>query len=437
MKAAVVLFTRDLRVHDNPALAAAARAAERVVPLFVHDPALPAGANRRGFLDGCLTDLKSSLRSRGADLVELHGDPAAVAVRVAKAVHAEGIGVAADVSGYARDRQRRLEEACAAERIALKTFEGVTVVPPGAVRPAGGGGHYKVFTPFWRAWQAVRWRDVDSAPRTLRLPDDLPASWFKARPAAARPAADGPAAGGPEPAGGESAARARLTRWLPQLEGYDADHDAMAADRTSRLSPFLHFGCLSPREVAARVHGRPGAEPFLRQLCWRDFYHQVLFAFPDLRRKPYRASAEDSWQDEADALQAWQEGQTGVPIVDAGMRQLLAEGWMHNRARLITASYLTKHLRVDWRAGGDHFFDLLLDGDVANNYGNWQWVAGTGNDTKPYRRFNPIRQAHRFDPDGDYVRRYVPELAGIEGGAVHEPWKLPRPPAGYPAPLKL
>ncbi|MEV4507961.1 deoxyribodipyrimidine photo-lyase [Dactylosporangium sp. NPDC049525] len=422
MKVAVVLFTRDLRVHDNPALSAASRAAERVLPVFVHDPALRAGDNRRRFLDGCLADLKASLRKRGADLAELRGDPVAEAVRVAKAVGAEGIGLADDVSGYARDREQRLRRACDDERIALKTFPGVTIVPPGAVRPAGGGEHYKVFTPYWRAWQAQRLRDVESAPRTLRLPDDLPASWFKDRPATQ---------------GGESAARQRLTTWLPRLEGYDADHDAMAADRTSRLSPFLHFGCLSPRDVAARVDGRPGAEPFLRQLCWRDFYHQVLLAFPDLRRKAYRASAEDTWLDESDALQAWREGHTGVPIVDAGMRQLLAEGWMHNRARLITASYLTKHLRVDWRAGGDHFFDLLLDGDVANNYGNWQWVAGTGNDTKPYRRFNPIRQAHRFDPLGDYVRRYVPELAGVEGKAVHEPWNLPQPPRGYPAPLKL
>lgn len=425
MKVAVVLFTRDLRVHDNPALSAAVRAAERVVPLFVHDPKLPAGDNRRAFLEECLTDLKDALRQRGADLVERHGDPATEAVRVAKTVGAEGIGVAADVSGYARDRERRLEQACAEERIALRTFDGVTIVPPGDVRPAGGE-HYKVFTPYWRAWQARRWRDLEGAPRKLTLPDDLPKSWLRDRPAVST-----------EWQGGESAARRRLSAWLPQLEGYDGNHDAMAADQTSRLSPYLHFGCLSPREVAARADGRPGAEPFVRQLCWRDFYHQVLFAFPDLRRKAYRASAEEAWQDDTHALQAWREGHTGVPIVDAGMRQLRAEGWMHNRARLITASYLTKHLQVDWRAGGDHFFDLLLDGDVANNYGNWQWVAGTGNDTKPYRRFNPIRQAHRFDPAGDYVRRYVPELAGIQGKAVHEPWNLLVAPSGYPAPLKL
>ncbi|MEV8515017.1 deoxyribodipyrimidine photo-lyase [Dactylosporangium sp. NPDC051484] len=424
MNVAVVLFTRDLRVHDNPALSASVRAAEHVVPMFVHDPSLPTGEARRRFLAGCLADLASALQRRGGDLVELHGDPVHEAIRVAKAVGASGIAVTADVSGYARSRDRRLAAACSAERIAYRAFPGVTIVPPGSLRPGGGGSHYKVFTPYHRAWQAASWRDLCEAPRHVSLPADLPKSWFRSR------SGDG--------AAGESAAREQLSAWLSHLQVYPQMHDDLAADRTSRLSPYLHFGCLSPRELAARVDGRPGAEPFLRQLCWRDFYHQVLFAFPQLRRRAYRPGADDSWRDERDALEAWRSGHTGVPIVDAGMRQLLAEGWMHNRARLITASYLTKHLGVDWRAGGDHFFDLLLDGDVANNYGNWQWVAGTGNDARPYRRFNPLRQAERFDPEGEYVRRYVPELADIPGKAVHEPWKLP-PSARrrYPPPLAL
>ncbi|MGI5246155.1 cryptochrome/photolyase family protein [Dactylosporangium sp. CA-139066] len=425
MNVAVVLFTRDLRVHDNPALAASVRAAEHVVPLFVHDPALPAGDNRRRFLDASLADLAAALRERGGDLAVLRGDPVREAVRVAKTVGASGIALAADVSAYARSREARLAAACSAERIAFRTFPGVTVVPPGSVRPAGGS-HYKVFTPFHRAWQATTFRDVLAAPRRVSLPGNVMKSWFETDRAATLEA-------------GESAARKRLSSWLSHLEVYDEMHDNLAADRTSRLSPYLHFGCLSPRELAARVDGRPGAEPFLRQLCWRDFYHQVLFAFPQLRRRAYRPGAQDDWRDERDALDAWKSGHTGVPIVDAGMRQLLAEGWMHNRARLITASYLTKHLGLDWRLGGDHFFDLLLDGDVANNYGNWQWVAGTGNDTKPYRRFNPLRQAERFDPTGDYVRRYVPELSDIPGKAVHAPWSLPKPPptSRYPSPLVL
>jgi deoxyribodipyrimidine photo-lyase len=422
MKTAIVLFTRDLRVHDNPVLAAAGRAAEHVIPVFVHDPKLDPGRNRAQFLGECLADLRGSLRDRGGDLVELRGDPVHEVMRLAKEHDAEGIGVAADVSAYAQARQRRLAEACETERIALKVFASLTIVPPGELVPASGN-HYKVFTPYWRAWEATKWRDVEAPPPSVRLPAGLQLPPYTG-----------------SQGGGETAARRRLAQWVRELAGYADGHDDLPGDQTSRLSPYLHFGCVSAREVAARVAGKEGAEPFVRQLCWRDFYHQVLNAFPELRRRAYRASAEDKWRTDQHALDAWKEGQTGVPVVDAGMRQLAQEGWMHNRARLLTASYLTKHLHLDWRAGGDHFFELLLDGDVANNYGNWQWVAGTGNDTKPYRRFNPTRQAERFDPDGVYVRRYVPELAGIEGKAIHEPWKLPdgvRRKLRYPEPLQL
>jgi len=234
--------------------------------------------------------------------------------------------------------------------------------------------------------------------------------------------------------GGETAARERLAAWAPDSDGYADIHDDLAGDGTSRLSPYLHFGCLSPVSVANQVR----AEAFLRQLCWRDFYHQVLRAFPDLPRRAFRAGAVEKWREDPDALAAWQEGRTGVPIVDAGMRQLRAEGWMHNRARLVTASYLVKQLGLDWRQGQDWYAGRLLDADVANNAGNWQWVAGTGNDTRPYRRFNPTRQAERFDPHGVYVRRWVPELAGVPGPAVHQPWLLPaarRRALRYPAPL--
>jgi deoxyribodipyrimidine photo-lyase len=260
----------------------------------------------------------------------------------------------------------------------------VTVVPPDELKP------YKVFMPYWRAWLAVKWRAVEGAARRITLPPDLPA-------AAALPRDPG----GPE--GGETAGRRRLIRWSRRVHRYEQSHDDLAADDTSRLSPYLHFGCVSAREVAARVGD---ADAFVRQLCWRDFYHQILYAFPDLPYRNFRESARDDWRDDPAALDAWRAGETGVPIVDAGMRQLAREGWMHNRARLITASYLTKDLGLDWRAGAAHFASLLLDADVANNNGNWQWAAGTGTDTRPHRRFNPERQAKRFDPNGDYVRRY-------------------------------
>jgi deoxyribodipyrimidine photo-lyase len=423
----VVLFTRDLRVHDNPALHAACSAADRVVPLFVVDPAVPSSPNRKRFLAQSLADLRESLRGCGGDLIIRKGDPVVQAVKLAKAVDAVAIGLAADASGYAARRQRRLAEACLIEGVNLRLFDGVTVVPPGAVRPGGGGDHYKVFTPYWRAWQEVRRRDVLPAPRRITLPDGLAPGELP-----------GPGRGGSTAvfaAGGETAGRRRLAAWQRTAAGYPDAHDDLPGAATSGLSPYLHFGCVSPLALAS-TSGLP--VEFVRQLCWRDFYHQVLASFPELGWKAYRPGVTEDWHDHADALAAWQEGRTGVPIVDAGQRQLMAEGFMHNRARLITAAFLTKTLGVDWRAGAAWYARWLLDADVANNNGNWQWVAGTGNDTRPYRRFNPIRQAGRFDPDGEYVRRYVLELAHIPGRAVHEPWLLPAGETrGYPRPISV
>jgi deoxyribodipyrimidine photo-lyase len=417
MRTAVVLFTRDLRLHDTPALAAAARAAEHVVPLFVRDPAVRSSPHRDRFLAECLADLRKSLRAKGSDLIVRDGDPAEEALKVASTVDADGIALAGDVSAYAKRRERRLSEG--AGRRSVKVFPSVTIVPPGLLRPTGGGDHYRVFTPYFRAWEKVRRRDAEQVPAVLTLP---PVELHSGQLPALGDGVKGFAVGG------ETAGRARFRKWLTGVAQYGDRHDDMPGDATSRMSPYLHFGCVSPLELATRANE---GDAFVRQLCWRDFYAQVLHGFGDLRVKAYRANAVEEWRYENDALEAWQHGHTGVPIVDAGMRQLLAEGWMHNRARLITASFLTKQLNLDWRAGAAWFDSLLLDADVANNYGNWQWVAGTGNDTKPYRRFNPFRQAYRFDPHGDYVRRYVPELRGVAGKAVHEPWDL----TDYPRPV--
>ncbi len=430
MKTAVVLLTRDLRVHDNPALAAACANAEQVVPLFVLDPALgKLSANRSRFLHQALADLRATLRDKGGDLVIRTGDPVAEAIELARAVNAEGIGMAADVSAYARRREERLRDECERHRIALRLFPGVTVVDPGELRPGGGGPSYKVFSPYHRSWRAAKWRDEVATPRKITLPSGVAVGRLPDLPAGESPeAADG----------GESEARRLLATWLRHIEPYPELHDDMPADGTSRLSPYLRFGCLSPLELANAAI-KHDAEEYARQLCWRDFYYQVTMSYPKLSTEPIRPAADTEWRDDSDALEHWQDGRTGVPVVDAGMRQLMAEGWMHNRARLITAAFLTKHLGVDWRHGVHWFFRWLLDGDVPNNSGNWQWVAGTGNDTRPYRRFNPIRQAQRFDPDGVYVRRYVPELKGVEGGAVHQPWRLPaevRRGLDYPGPLE-
>ncbi|MFP5388518.1 MAG: cryptochrome/photolyase family protein, partial [Thermoleophilia bacterium] len=238
--------------------------------------------------------------------------------------------------------------------------------------------------------------------------------------------------------GGETAGRKAMWAFLRDgLAGYEEHHDDLAGDETSGLSPYLRFGCVSPLELLGEVRSRPGGAPFARQLCWRDFHHQVLAAFPALPRRDYRPRG-DRWSRSRRAFEAWRAGRTGYPIVDAAMRQLRLEGRMHNRARMIVASFLTKDLYLDWRWGAGHFWDLLSDGEIANNAGNWQWVAGTGNDTRPNRVFNPIRQAHRFDPHGAYVRRYLPELEAIDGKSVHEPWRLDsaqRRQLDYPLPI--
>ena len=430
MRAAVVLLTRDLRVHDNPALAAAAEA-DRVVPLYVLDPALAdLSPNRTRFLHQSLADLRGRLRNIGGDLVVRHGDPVTEAVRAARDTGAETIHVAADVSGHARRREDRLRIECDRQRIGLHLHPGLTVVDPGAVRPGGGGACYKVFTPYHRAWSGVRRRAEAPAPHRIRLPDGLDAG----------PLPDIPGGDSPHAAeGGETAARRRLTGWLGQdLAGYEDAHNDMPGDATSRLSPYIRWGCLSPLTVAEEAR-KQDADAFVRQLCCRDFYYQVARVHPKLSTEALRPAADNDWRHDPEALEHWQDGLTGVPIVDAGMRQLRDEGWMHNRARLITAAFLTKHLGIDWRLGVRWFSRWLLDGDVPNNSGNWQWTAGVGNDTRPYRRFNPIRQALRFDPEGVYVRRYVPELKGIDGAAVHQPWRLPEAEfrsLGYPGPLE-
>ncbi|HYN92402.1 MAG TPA: deoxyribodipyrimidine photo-lyase [Pilimelia sp.] len=433
MRTAVVLLSRDLRVHDHPALATACATAERVVPLFVLEPQLlKSSPNRTRFLHQALGDLRRALRGRGGDLVVRHGDPVAETVNLARSLQAEGVALTADVSGYARRRETRLQQACDQHRIALRLFPGTTVVEPGSVLPGGGGDHYRVFTPFSRAWAAARWRAEAATPTRIELPPEVDPGELPDPPAGESPHAA---------AGGETEGLRLLSGWLRNVAPYDDRHDDLSADGTSRLSPYLRFGCVSPLTVATAVRRLEGGGPaaYLRQLAWRDFYYQVAYAFPTLSTEAYRTAGDASWRHDADALQHWQYGLTGVPVVDAGMRQLREEGWMHNRARLITASFMTKHLNLDWRDGVRWFFRWLLDGDVANNSGNWQWVAGTGNDTKPYRRFNPVRQAQRFDPDGSYVRRYVPELRAVSGPEVHQPWRLPAPvrrTLDYPGPLE-
>jgi deoxyribodipyrimidine photo-lyase len=433
VRTAIVAFTRDLRVHDNVALTDALREADRVVPAFVLDDTILAGPfnrpNRTAFLVECLADLDHSLRERGAQLVLRRGDWVREVAALADEFDAGTVHMAEDVSAYAQARTARLEAALRPSRRTVLRAPGVTVFPPGALLPAGGD-HFKVFTPFYNRWRATPSRPVVKPPERVPVPDGVEGLPM---PAAAdlvnEPASPS------RPTGGETNARALLNAFAGDgLRAYGDRHDDLAADGTSHVSAFLHFGCVSPLEVVTKLRRRAGAEPFVRQLCWRDFFHQILMARPDAAWHDYRAGG-FTWDDDPIAFRAWAEGRTGYPVVDAAMRQLRAEGFVHNRARMIVASFLTKDLALDWRLGAREFLDWLVDGDIANNVGNWQWVAGTGANPRPNRAFNALRQAHRFDPDGAYVRRYVTELAAIEGSAVHEPWKLGENVPGYPTPI--
>ncbi len=401
---AIALFTRDLRVHDNPVLATAARA-DRVLPVFVRDDRIAAagfsGEPRRRFLDQGLADLDRSLQQLGAGLVLREGDPVTEIGRLVEQHAVAEVHIAADVSGYAATRRRRLHAALRRQRCELIEHDGVTTIqPPGAVAPSGSD-HFSVFTPYFRRWHDVGRRRVVPVPERLRLPDGVRST----------PIAPGEATPGWR--GGETEARKRANCWFADgLTHYEDRHDDLAADATSRLSPYLHLGQLSATELAGQAARRPGrgSAAFLRQLAWRDFHAQVLAARPRAAWQDYRPRGDD-WADDDSALDAWKAGETGYPLVDAGMRELAATGWMHNRARLVVASFLTKTLYIDWRLGARYFLDTLVDGDLANNNLNWQWVAGTGTDSRPNRVLNPVRQTERYDP----ARRLHPPLGAGTG----------------------
>jgi deoxyribodipyrimidine photo-lyase len=431
----IVWFRRDLRLHDHPALRAALDADERVVAVFCFDDRLLHGRHASGsrtqFLIECLNELDSSLRERGSALVVRHGPPERELSELARKLAAKHLHFTGDVSPFARKRGDRTRAALERVGVELHAHPGLNAVDEiGAVRTQAGKP-YTVFTPFHRAWQRERRRDVLGAPRAL---PPLPGRLAKGRLPSLRELGLEQEVESP-PHGGERAARERLTRFLAeQVDDYENGRDALAGDASSRLSPYLHFGCVSAREVEQRLlEQRPkldaGRQAFRRQLCWRDFHHHVLLHFPRNAHSEFqqRYRGKLAWSRSTRSFEAWCEGRTGFPLVDAGMRQLRREGWMHNRARLVVGSFLTKDLGIDWRRGERFFMRLLVDGDEANNNGNWQWIASVGTDPQPvFRRiYNPARQMQSYDPDGAYVRRYVPELGGVPDEYLREPWTMP------------
>jgi deoxyribodipyrimidine photo-lyase len=417
MTSAILWFRRDLRLHDHPALHDALASYDTVVPVFCLDDRLLHGrfasGPRTAFMLGCLEALDAELRRRASRLVMRHGRPEEELPRLAREAGAAAVYWTSDVSPFARARDRRVSEALGT--VAAEPRGGNYVADVRMHRP------YVVFTPFHRAWLELERRPVHPAPGALgdhRVdPGRLPSLGEL-----------GLDAGGVDPIvePGEAAARRALERFLDGPVGdYGARRDTPAGG-SSVLSPHLRWGCVSAREVEQRAAGRDEGAPFVRQLAWRDFHAHVLLHHPgNLRtehQERYRGTLE--WDDDAAALRAWQEGRTGYPVVDAGMRQLAATGWMHNRARMVAGSFLTRDLHLDWRTGEAWFERMLLDGEPAQNNGNWQWIASVGVDPAPHfrRLFNPILQARRFDPDGTYVRRWVPELRGVATEDIFEPW---------------
>ncbi|QCR20592.1 cryptochrome/photolyase family protein [Agrococcus sp. SGAir0287] len=419
----ILWFRRDLRLGDHPALGAAAAEGD-VLPVFILDRSLlrAAGDVRVAALVDALANLR---RATDGALVVRTGDPARILPSLAREVDAEAVHVSAEPFPYGRRRDGRVQEALEAKDVSWVETGSPYAVTPGRVRN-GSGERYKVFTPFSKAWLEHGWRAPAGDPEGLRWcrqadSDDLPSA---------------PSLDADIPTISEEAALERWHAFLDDdLDDYDHGRDRPADDSTSRMSAQLKWGTIHPRTMLAdlerRARGRTGKRMtsllrYRTELAWREFYADVLWHAPRSDWHDLTDALDGMQYDEpGEAFEAWKAGRTGYPMVDAGMRQLLAEGWMHNRVRMLTASFLVKDLHVWWPHGARHFLDHLVDGDMASNNHGWQWTAGTGTDAAPYFRvFNPVLQGQRFDPDGEYVRRWVPELRHIGGGAVHEPWKV-------------
>jgi len=429
MKTAIWWIRRDLRLKDNQALSAAITSAQQIVPVFILDPRLlssPYTADKRlSFLYAGLQALDTSLRKAGSRLIIRKGDPLTELARLMEETSAQAIYAEPDYSPYAQKRDLRVEK-----QLPIQWAGSPAVYPPGTVLKSNAEA-YTVFTPFSRAWKALPAPQLPREtgfPNAISTPVDmvslpLPETANKHLPGF--------------PAGEEEAQR-RLGGFLNSedkaVHDYAATRDRLDISETSKLSPYLRFGMLSARLAAAAAmekirsiadpEARKGAETWLNELIWRDFYMHILYHFPQVRRQNFRLG-EIAWVNDPQQFSAWRDGRTGFPVVDAAMRQLTESGWMHNRARMITASFLTKDLLIDWRWGERWFMQHLIDGDPAANNGGWQWTAGTGTDAAPYFRiFNPISQGKRHDPDGTYIRRWLPELCEVPDEMIHEPWLM-------------
>ena len=413
---------RDLRLTDNPALHSALDAGD-VIPVFILDPAFSAQSpRRRSFLYEGLSSLNKNLQTRGSYLVIRTGKPVDVLRQLIQEANATAIFAEEDYTPYARKRDSQI-----ASQLPVQLILGQTVHHPEFVKKADGKP-YTIYTPYSKIWKSLLQEiKLIPAPKNINTPagiqsDPIPA--FESNPLF--------------PAG-EAEALKRLKDFASKrIFAYDEARNRMDLDGTSSLSPYLRFGMLGLRQAvsAARQASAEsrGAEVWLNELIWREFYIQILYHFPHVSQNAFNASlANIPWRNNESEFSAWKNGLTGMPIVDAAMRQLKKTGWMHNRARMIVASFLVKDLLIDWRWGEAWFMENLLDGDLAANNGGWQWTAGTGTDAAPYFRiFNPVLQSAKFDPDGNYIRKWVPELSGLNAKGIHTPWGFDIKIPGYP-----
>lgn len=426
-KPQIIWFRQDLRLSDQAAVLMAARAGP-VIPVYVRDDQVAgkwtAGAATRWWLHHSLASLEQDLHKLGCRLLLLSGDAVSQIASLARETGAEAVHALEHFEPWARRQQSQL-----AGQLTLKLYDGVALAPPESIRNKSGTA-FKVFTPFWRTLQTLM-PPPEPAPRPKKMQmydaapqGDVLASWHLL-PTKLDWSAGLASSWTP----GEAGAIARLAGFAPRVGGYGDGRNFCAEDHTSRLSPHLHFGEISAAAVWHGITSKTGtgAEPFLRQLGWREFSANLLLASPDFADVNWRREYDHfPWQPDEKSLCAWQKGQTGYPIVDAGMRQLWETGWMHNRVRMITASFLIKHLMQDWRRGEEWFWDTLVDADLANNAAGWQWTAGSGADASPYYRiFAPVTQGERFDTDGTYVRRWLPELKNLPAAYIHKPWEAP------------
>mgnify|MGYP000040056244 FL=1 len=442
MSNALVWFRRDLRLADNPALCAALDAGLTPVPVYIHDEpsgGWSLGAASAWWLHRSLTELDGSLRALGSRLLITRGDSEAELLHLCRALDVSHVFWNRLYEPHSRERDARIKAALRNLGLTATSFNAQLLREPRELVKADGTP-YRVFTPFWKALQ--KGNPVQAplpAPRSLPAPSLTDTDGLRVEQLALLPRIPWYRGFAEHWQPGEAGAQQALEGFCAAaLADYPDERDLPALGGTSRLSAHLHFGELSPRqawhaaqqEAAART--RPGllaaSESWLRQLAWREFGHHLLYHFPDTSDEPMDARfVAFPWRSEyRDDLRAWQQGVTGIPMVDAGMRELWESGWMHNRVRMITASLLTKNLLIPWQEGAHWFWDTLVDADLANNTLGWQWTAGCGVDAAPYFRiFNAVRQGERFDPDGSYIRRWVPELSGLPAEWIHQPWAAP------------